>query len=237
MSDWALFGIIMGIILSLGIISQIVSSNFKKKRMEYSSIPSSASKTGAQVAEEILSKNNIKNVQIVKDSKEGRDHYDPHKNIIVLSPSVYDSSSIAAIAIAAHETGHAIQWGHREIGIRIRDTIAKPVMIVNQLTSAVLSMWILLAIFGVFVEAVLWLGLVMYASTAIFQLATLPVEYGASRKAKQQLIELGYTSNPDEIAGTKSLLTAAANTYLIATLSTLIMLATYILLILARSRR
>lgn len=236
MSDWALFGIIMGIILALGIISQIVASNFKSKRMQYSSIPSSANKTGAQVAQEILSRNNIKNVQVTKDTKEGRDHYDPHRNIIVLSPSVYDSSSIAAVAIAAHESGHAIQWGKREVGIRIRDTIAKPVMVVNQLTSAVLSMWILLAIFGVWVDAMLWLGAIMYASTAIFQLVTLPVEYGASKKAKHQLIELGYTSTPDEVAGTKSLLTAAANTYVIATLSTIILLATYILMILARRR-
>lgn len=234
MSESMVFLLIFFIVILIAIISQMVASKFKKNRLHYSSIPSSANITGAQVVQEILDKNNIKNVRIERDTKEGRDHYNPYKNVINLSPSVYDSSSIAALAIASHEAGHAIQWGKQELGIRIRDFIAKPVNVINQFTSAIMSMWLILLIFGLFVPALIWAGLIMYASTSIFQIATLPVEFGASRKAKRELKELGHTATQEEIEGTEDLLKSAAMTYVVATLSSIIMFVLYLLLILAR---
>ena len=244
-SDWindnplAFFFIIFGAIIFIAIISSGVASAFKKNNLKYSSIPNSYNKTGAEVAREILQKNGIGNVSVLISEREGTDHYNPRTNQIMLSPTTYNSRSIAAAAISAHEAGHAIQWGKKEFGIRFRDTLAKPVQIATQIGNMMFMLAFFLILFAG-TAAGMWVtlgGLVIYGSMAIFQLATLPVEFGASRKAKKQLRELNYLKTDEEILGTKKVLNSAAMTYVVAFLASLILLGIFVLRLIVMSNR
>ncbi|AHK22209.1 zinc metallopeptidase [Candidatus Hepatoplasma crinochetorum] len=236
---WILFGLIIFLI----IMQVVVASRFKKTLVHYSSVPNKSNKTGAEIAREILAKNGISNVTVIKAGKEGVDHYDPRKNHIMLSPSIYDSSSIAAASVAAHEVGHAIQWGKRELGIRFRDTLAQPIGIISNIGSVMMNIGFTLLIFGLifgsnssygtFVFWILVPGVVVYGATALFQLVTLPIEYNASYKAKKQLQTMGFITTEDERIATKKVLNAAALTYVMALITTLAVFALYLLKLLA----
>ncbi len=230
-------------IIGLMIMTFVIQSRFRKINLNFSSISNSHGKTGAEVAREILRRNNISNVQVIISSREGTDHYNPRTNQIMLSPSVYNSKSISAAAIAAHEVGHAIQWGKQEVGIKFRDSLAKPVGIISQIGNSIMSMgfFFLIISFSSSADSIYgaWFlmgGVMAYGATTLFHFATLPVEFGASRKAKKQLDELGYLKSNDEVEGTKKVLNAAAMTYVIAALTSLAMLLLFILKILARRR-
>lgn len=236
---WILFILIIFLI----IMQVVVASRFKKTLVHYSSVANKANITGSQVARDILAKNGISNVTVIRGSKEGIDHYDPRKNHIMLSPSIYDSSSIAAAAVASHEVGHAIQWGKREWGIRFRDTLAQPVGIISNIGSVMMNIGFTLLIFGLifgsnstygtFVFWILVPGVVVYGATALFQLVTLPIEYNASYKGKKQLQAMGFVTTQEEKDATKKVLNAAALTYVMALLATLAVFALYLLKLIA----
>ncbi len=229
------------IIIILMVTTFIVQSKFKKINLEFSSKSNSHKKTGQEIAFEILKRNNIHNVQVMI-SPNDTDYYDPRVNKIFLSRNVFGSSSISAAAIAAHEAGHAIQWGKREIGIKFRDTLAKPVTFVSQIGNTLMSigmMILLLTFFSSNSLAGVWIllgGVIAYGAATIFQFATLPVEFGASRKAMKQLEEMGLLSSDEDRAGTKKLLRAAAMTYVISTLMSLAMLLYFLVSLLIRLR-
>ncbi len=234
-------------IIVLMFVSIGTQSKFRKTNLKWAKVKNNSGKSGAQIAQEFLAKNNIHNVQVIQGNKEGIDHYNPKTNKIVLSPSTYQSASVAAQAIACHECGHALQWAKKEIAIRARDTLAPAVGIIQKIGSAMMNLAFFFLIFGMIgmfgtsngLEG--WFVIYLYSATAVygaaalFQLVTLPVEFGASRKAKVQLAEMGYIDSKNE-QGTKEVLTAAAMTYVVAFLMSLTMFLFFLLQILGRRR-
>lgn len=238
------YGLIMWILffafIAAAILTIVVQKSFQKKNEIHALKQSSGQKTGAQVAAMILEKNGITNIRVVIGN-EGQDHYNPKTGVISLSPSVYNSSSVSANAIAAHECGHAMQHHKGEKLLSMRTSMAPAVSIATQIGSMMFQIgmimwfftWGTTNLFGWFTIG----GLIMYGAMGVFQLITLPVEFGASRKAKKELAELGLMVTDSDKQGTKSVLNAAAMTYVIAFLTTAIILAMFILRFLMMSQR
>lgn len=227
--SWLLWILFFAMIL-VSIITLSIQKSFKEKNQKYALSQSSTQKTGSQIAKEILNKNGINNIRIVQGI-EGQDFFNPQTREISLSPSVFNSSSVSAMAIAAHECGHAIQWQKKSIMLRIRVVLTKPVQIATNFGQAIFSLGLFFFLF--FTSAwLLWTsiaGIVMYFAMGIFQLITLPIEFDASRRAKKQLKEMSCLNSENDIKGTKSVLNAAAMTYVIAFIGTIITLAFFII--------
>ena len=171
--------------------------------------------TGAEVAQEILNDAGIHDVEITRAQSFLGDHYDPTKKQLCLSPGVYDSDSVAAVGIAAHETGHAIQHAQAYAPLKARMAIVPATMFASQLLP-------LVVIGGIWFQimALVSLGIVVYAIMTVFQLITLPVEFDASHRAKQILLRSGMVST-QEADGVNRVLNAAAWTYVAAFISSL----------------
>lgn len=178
--------------------------------------------TGAQVARQILDRNGLHDVPVEQAPGSLTDHYDPRSRSVHLSEPVYASSSVASTAVGAHEVGHAIQHAQAYSFFRFRSAMFPAVQFAS-------NMWVLL-LFGGIILGVLqlaYLGVALFAVAVLFQLVTLPVEFDASRRAKQQLSDLGLVA-ANEAAGVKSTLTAAAWTYVAAALASVAMLLYYL---------
>ncbi len=209
-----------------------VKSAFKK----YSKIRNRRNYTGRDVASLILKRNNIEYVDVLPVSGHLTDHYDPRNKTVNLSEDVYDSTSLAALAVAAHECGHAVQDATDYTYLRFRHAILPAVNIAN-------SMAMPLALLGIMLGAlsrvdsigsfVLKLAILMFAVVVLFHIVTLPVEINASSRALKILLEDGYLDS-EEISGAKSVLRAAAMTYIAAAAVALSNLIRFILL--SRSR-
>jgi len=196
----------------IAIIAQIrVSSAFKR----FSRVRTLRGLTGAEVATLILRDAGIGDVQVRRTESWLGDHYDPSKKVLCLSPGVYDSESVAAVGIAAHECGHAIQHKNAYWPLQVRMTVVPVTMIASQLLPIVVigGFW-----FGIM--GFITLGIFVYAALTAFQLITLPVEFDASRRAKQILRDSGVVV-ADEAEGVSKVLNAAAWTYVAAFLSAL----------------
>jgi Zn-dependent membrane protease YugP len=207
------------IFIAIG-ISMWAQSRVQGKYAHFSKVPTENHINGYQVARRILDSKGLQNVEI-QVSQRGilSDHYDPKTNTVNLSPSVYNDSTVASVAIAAHEVGHAIQYADRYSFVGIRNVLL-PAAIVSGYAG-----WIV-GIIGVAssFDALFYLGLLMLVSVALFQLVTLPLEFNASSRALRILEEDNYISL-DEVADAKSMLSAAAMTYLAAFLASLIVIA------------
>ena len=166
--------------------------------------------TGYEAARRILSANGLYDVNIERVSGHLSDHYDPRANVIRLSDSVFNSNSVAAVGAAAHEAGHAVQYATGYAPIKLRAAI---IPITN--IGSTLSMPLVLLGFIMGAQPLVNLGILLFATVAVFQLVTLPVEFNASRRAVKAL-EMGGTMADDEIDGVKSVLSAAALTYVAA---------------------
>lgn len=197
--------VIVAIIFSL-YASFNVNSTFKK----YSKIYSSGGRTAAEVARQILDSNGLYDIDIVHVNGNLTDHYDPKRQIIALSSTVYDSTSVGAIGVAAHEVGHAIQYAKGYIPIKIRMLVLP----VAQLGSHI---WIWLFILGLLfsVPVLRDIGIILFAAIVLFQLITLPVEFNASNRAIKTIEQQGILYG-DEVKGAKKTLKAAAMTYVAA---------------------
>lgn len=193
------------IILSL-IASARVNASFKK----YSSVFSQRGLTGSQASFEILRYYGITDVKIERVSGNLTDHFDPKSNVIRLSDKVFDSTSVAAIGVACHEAGHAAQYAQSYVPIKIRNFIFPVASLGSKLGFP-------LAILGFFLgfEPLALAGVVFFGFAVFFQLATLPVEFNASRRALAVIDETGIL-DIDERIGAKKVLTAAAMTYVAA---------------------
>ena len=193
------------VILSL-IASAKVNSSFKK----YSSVFSQRGLTGSQAAFEILRYYEITDVKIERVSGNLTDHFDPKSNVIRLSDKVFDSTSVAAIGVACHEAGHAAQYAQSYLPIKIRNFIFPVASLGSKLGFP-------LAILGFFLgfESLALAGVIFFGFAVFFQLATLPVEFNASRRALAVIDETGIL-DVDERIGAKKVLTAAAMTYVAA---------------------
>jgi uncharacterized protein len=196
----------------VAVIAQIrVSSAFKK----YSQVRTRRSLSGAEVAQEILDNAGIRDVQIQRINSMLGDHYDPSKKVLCLSPGVYDSDSVAAVGIAAHECGHAIQHQHAYAPLKARMAVVPATMFASRLLPIAVIGGLYLHIMGF-----ITLGIAVYAILTAFQLITLPVEFDASRRAKQILSRSGAVTI-DEAVGVDKVLNAAALTYVAALLTSL----------------
>lgn len=200
-------------------------SSFKVKRVfaQYSRIKNSSSMTGAEVAEALLERNNLPSIKVIKTSGFLSDHYDPSKKVIRLSPDVYSSSSIAAIGVAAHETGHALQHSRSYAPLILRNTMVPLASLGSNLS------WLIIMIgFIIQALALIKFGITLFIFVVIFQIITLPVEFDASKKAKIMLSEFGIVPSRD-IAAVNKVLNAAALTYIAATASAIATLLYFIL--------
>ncbi|MBO9681687.1 MAG: zinc metallopeptidase [Flavisolibacter sp.] len=208
-------------------ISMVVSMILKSRFAAYSKIPLSARLTGKEVAEKMLRENGIYDVKVVSVEGFLSDHYNPLTKTINLSPEVYNNYSVAAAAVAAHETGHAVQHATAYAWLNLRSKLVPAVQF-----SSTLVNWILLI--GVFMAAsgnstLLLVGIALFALTVLFSLVTLPVEFDASRRALAWLNHTNVT-NSQEYPKAKNALTWAAMTYVVAALAAVVTLVQYILI-------
>ncbi|MBE6903931.1 MAG: zinc metallopeptidase [Ruminococcaceae bacterium] len=204
-----------------------VQSSFSK----YSKVYSRKALTAAQTTRIILDENGLNNVAIEHVAGNLSDHYDPTKNVIRLSDSVYNSTSVAAIGVAAHEAGHAIQHARQYLPIKIRTAIIPITQIGSNLAMPLILIGLLMSIMGL-----AYVGIVFFALSTIFQLVTLPVEFNASKRAMEILESKGMLES-DELKGAKSVLSAAAMTYVAALAVSLANLLRLILMVSGRRRR
>jgi len=218
--------VIIGVILSL-----VASSRVRSTYAKYSHVRSISGLTGAETAERILHRNGIFDVQIERVEGHLTDHYDPRKKILRLSDSVYGKSSIAAIGVAAHECGHAIQHQKAYAPLKIRSSL---VPIVN-FGSAISWPLILVGLLFTGSQTLIDIGIILFSTAVLFQLVTLPVEFNASKRAVQNLGDIGILYG-NEINQSKKVLNAAALTYVAAAAATILQLLRLILLFGGRRR-
>lgn len=200
-----------------------VKSTFKR----FSTVYSTSGLTAQQVARRILDQNGLHNVQIQQTSGNLTDHYDPSRNIVALSDSVIHSTSIAAIGVAAHEVGHAIQHAQKYGFIAVRTAL---VPVANFASGVALPMAMLGIIMGI--DMLATLGIIIFCAIVLFQLVTLPVEFNASHRALNSL-ESQQMLSSNELGGAKKVLSAAALTYVSGLL---VAIANLLRLILLRNR-
>lgn len=214
--------------LVLGMIAQmLVKSRFNK----FSKIASRRGLTGAQAAQAVLNAGGVYNVSIGRVSGNLTDHYDPKSNSISLSDSVYSSTSVSAIGVAAHEAGHALQYAEDYSPIKLRMAII-PICNIGS------NIGPLLIILGCFISyagmataeslgvTIYMAGLILFGTVALFQLITLPVELNASNRAMKAL-EMGGLLEHDELSGARKVLTAAAMTYVAALVTSIMQILYY----------
>lgn len=229
--DWTYLVLVLPcLILSLW-ASARVNSTFKK----YSKQISSKRISGAQAAQRVLQANGITNVKIQRVSGNLTDHYDPRDNIIRLSGSVYDSPSTAAIGVACHEAGHAVQYAQNYAPIKLRAAIIPITNIGSRLAMPLILVGLLFTTMGSFSQTIIHIGIACFGLSLVFQLITLPVEFNASRRA-MEAIENGNLLTEDEQHGAKKTLSAAAMTYVAATAVSLVQLLRLISLYGRRNR-
>jgi Zn-dependent membrane protease YugP len=198
----------LGIPLIIGLWAQFrVGSAFRK----WSAVRASSNITGAECAREILRAAQINDVDVVETNDFLGDHYDPTKKTLCLSSKVYSTPSVAALGIAAHETGHAIQHAKAYAPLKARMAIVPMTMFASQLLP-----FVFIGGFFFHMTGLITLGIYCYLILAVFQLVTLPVEFDASRRAKIILQQMGIVQPGAEVAGVNSVLNAAALTYVAA---------------------
>lgn len=193
----------------LAVIAQgKVSSTFDK----YSRVPSRIGMTGAEAARRIMELNGIYDVSIERVAGNLTDHYDPSKKVLRLSDNVYSSSSIAAIGVAAHETGHAIQHARGYAPLSLRSIMVPAVNFGSRLFLPLILLGLLFSFSSAMGNSLITLGIILFGITVLFTLVTLPVEFNASKRAIACLTESRILYD-DEVDGAKKVLSAAAMTY------------------------
>ena len=230
--DWTYLVIVLPCILLSMWASTYVNTSFQK----YAKVRSTRNLTSAEAAQRVLSANGVRGVRIERVSGNLTDHYDPRTNVIRLSSSVHSSTSIAAIGVACHEAGHAVQYAENYGPIKLRAAIIPITNIGSKLAMPLILVGILLSFLGNFSYAIVDIGIACFSLSLLFQLVTLPVEFNASRRA-MQAIESANILTQEEQRGAKKTLKAAAMTYVAATAVALAQLVRLILLFGGRRRR
>lgn len=212
------------IIVPALIFALFAQSYLKSSYSKYSEVHNRRRYTAAEVARQILDDNNLSNVSIEHINGNLTDHYDPRSNVVRLSDSVYNSTSVAAIGVAAHEVGHAVQHAQGYFPITIRNAV---VPIVNIGSNLAMPLFLFGLIFSF--QPLLTIGIFLYSFAVFFQVITLPVEINASRRALRTLGDYNILES-DELPGAKKVLTAAAMTYVAGMLTALLSLLRLILI-------
>ena len=197
----------------------------------YSRVPTARGLTGARVARAILDAAGLHDVAVERTGGVLSDHYDPRSRTLRLSPGVFDTPSVAAVGIAAHEAGHALQHADRYLPLQARSAIVPVVQFGSFLGPIVFFLGVLLNFTGL-----AWAGVALFAGVAVFALVTLPVEFDATRRAKQLLAQYNFASG-GELQGVNAVLDAAALTYVAGLAQALSTLLYYIFLLTGMRRR
>jgi len=212
----------------MGITSWYVRRSYDK----WSQVRASSGLTGAQAAQRLISTGSLYGVQIQGTTGNLTDHYDPRDKTLYLSQGVANIPSVASVAIAAHELGHAMQDAEDYFPLRFRSTLVPIVNIGSNLGWILIMVGLLLR----FTELA-WLGVLVFAGGALFALATLPVEFNASARAKQLLVQTGIIQSDEEIRGVNAVLNAAALTYVAGLVTAILQLLYYVTLVSGGRRR
>lgn len=215
-------------------ISMLVSAIMKRRFTAYSKIPLAARLTGKEVAEKMLRENGIYDVKVVSVQGFLSDHYNPANKTINLSPEVYGNYSVAAAAVAAHETGHAIQHATAYSWLQLRSKLVPAVQFSSTIVNWVLLIGVVMASSGN--TTLLLVGIGLFAATVLFSLVTLPVEFDASKRALAWLQHTNVTT-ASEYPKAKNALTWAAMTYVVAALAAVVTLLQYIMIFLGSRDR
>lgn len=229
--DWTYLVLVLPCVLLSLWASASVNSTFKR----YSQQHSRRGLTGADAAQRVLTANGVRGVRIERVSGNLTDHYDPKTNVIRLSDSVYGSTSTAAIGVACHEAGHAVQYAVNYAPIKLRAAIIPITNIGSKLAMPLILIGLLLTAFESLSYTFVYIGIACFGLSLVFQLITLPVEFNASRRALRA-IESGELLTQEEQKGAKKTLTAAAMTYVAATAVSLAQLLRLILIFGGRGR-
>lgn len=217
------------LVLPCLILSLWASFNVKSTFKRYSNQYSSRRITGAQAAQRVLSANGVTNVRIERISGKLTDHFDPRSNVIRLSDDVYDSTSTAAIGVACHEAGHAVQYAQSYGPIKFRAAIIPITNIGCHLSMPLIILGLILSSMGYMATFFIYLGIAFFGLSVLFQFVTLPVELNASRRAMRAISDVNIL-NDEEQRGARKTLTAAALTYVAATAVALMQLLRLILI-------
>jgi len=213
------------------IIMAMASAYVRSSYNKWSKIRATSGLTGAQAAQRLISTGNLYGVQVSSTQGQLSDHYDPRNKTLFLSQGVYESPSVAAVAIAAHELGHAMQDAEDYFPMQIRSFLVPVVNIGSNLG------WVLIMI-GLFLQQmnIAWLGVLVFSGGAVFALATLPVEFNASARAKELLYSTGIIQTEEERRGVNTVLNAAAMTYVAGLITAVLQLLYFVFLIGGRRR-
>ncbi len=222
------------IVLPAVIFALIASAGVKSTFNKYSKQYSASRITGAQAAQRVLYLNGLTNTRIERIAGNLTDHYDPKENVIRLSQPVFDSTSTAAIGVACHEAGHALQYAQGYGPIKLRAAIIPATNIGSKLAMPLVILGLLMSYYGELYLTVAYVGIVFFAVCVFFQLVTLPVEFNASHRALVSIEGQGMLSD-SELEGSRKVLRAAAMTYVAALAVSLAQLLR--LLVLVSSRR
>ena len=223
------------LVLPAMIFAMWASNRVNKTFQKYQNQQSISRITGAQAARRILDANGLRNVPIDQITGSLTDHYDPVANVVRLSQSVYNNTSTAAIGVACHEVGHALQYATGYSPVKLRMAIIPATRIGSRISIPLIIVGILLGSFSYIFTVAAYIGIAFFALSTFFQLVTLPVELNASKRALQQIQSNGLLYD-SEIQGAKEVLSAAAMTY-VAALAVSLAQLTRFLMIVGRRRR
>ena len=225
--DWTYILVLIGAVLSM-IASAKVNSTFNK----YSRVRSASGMTGAEAAQRILHQNGIYDVAVEHVRGNLTDHYDPKNKVLRLSDATYGSNSVAAVGVAAHECGHALQHNVGYLPLRIRSAIVPAANIGSKLGIPIILLGVLLGSNYFLIELGIW----VFSLAVLFQIVTLPVEFNASNRAMVMMERYGILGG-DELRSTRKVLSAAAMTYVAAAASSILQLLRLVLLFGGNRRR
>ena len=210
--DWTYLYLVLPCI----ILSMWASSNVNSTFRRYSRQLSLRRITGADAARRVLNANGVGGVRIERISGNLTDHFDPKTNVIRLSDSVYDSTSVASIGVACHEAGHAVQYAQSYAPIKLRAAIIPITNFGSKLAMPLILLGVLFSAFGEANYTLVYAGIACFSLSLVFQLITLPVEFNASRRAMTAIAESNILTE-DEQRGARKTLSAAALTYVAST--------------------
>ena len=210
--DWTYLYLVLPCILLSLWASHNVNSTFQKYSRQFSR----RGLTGAEAAQRVLSANGVSGVRIERVGGNLTDHFDPKTNVIRLSDNVYSNTSTAAIGVACHEAGHAVQYAVGYAPIKLRAAIIPLTNFGSKIAMPLILAGILFSTFGTMSDTLVYLGIACFGFSLVFQLVTLPVEFNASRRA-MQTIDSSNLLTEEEQKGARKTLTAAALTYVAAT--------------------
>lgn len=224
------------LVLPAVLLSLWASWNVNSTYRRYSQDSNSRGLTAAEAARRVLNANGLSNVPIECIPGELTDHYDPSANVVRLSEGVFGSCSTAAIGVACHEVGHAIQHATGYLPVRIRSAIVPVTNIGAKLSVPLIMAGLLLSGFSQKLIMAAYIGILLFSLCAVFQIVTLPTEFNASRRALVSIQDMNLLTG-EELTGAKRTLRAAALTYVAALTTTLVQLLRFIILVNSRNSR